>query len=86
MEHEHDTVPVRHRQAGTARGATHAVRTLDEVADILGLSRQRVHDIETRAFKKIRHALAEQLPSLKLERDEHGCVCGLKEAEHGSPA
>jgi len=34
-----------------------AIRSLQEVADMLGMSRQRVHQIEQEAFAKIRRAL-----------------------------
>ena len=77
----HDIVPLKRRQARPSATVGNTVRTLDEVAEILGLSRQRVHEIETRAFKKIRQAFAEQMPALELERDENGAVCGLKEAD-----
>jgi DNA-binding XRE family transcriptional regulator len=69
------------RQQRQARKVVNAVRSLDEVADILGLSRQRVHEIESRAFKKLRHAFLESDPSLELQLDKDGLVCGLREVE-----
>ncbi len=69
------------RQAGTEKNT---VRSLDEVAAMLGLSRQRVHDIETRAFKKLRRAFAQQMAYLELQHDEQGMICGLKELDHSS--
>jgi hypothetical protein len=83
----HNLMPGKHRQFhSSAKTDGNAVRSLDEVADILGLSRQRVHDIEKRAFKKLRRAFVKNAPALELERDGRGSVCGLKEIEHGSPA
>ncbi len=67
------------RHPRRSRTAVEAVRSLDEVANILGLSRQRVHEIESRAFKKLRHALVQDMPSLELRHDEHGFVNGLRE-------
>lgn len=60
-------------------------RTRDEVADIMGLSRQRVHDIEKVAFRKLRQAFMRQLPRLQSVRNDQGAVCGLRETEPGSP-
>jgi hypothetical protein len=83
---ERNTAENKPRPFRRSRTAENTVRTLDEVGEILGLSRQRVHDIETRAFKKLRHAFVRQMPSLELERDEQGSVCGLRDVERGSPA
>ena len=69
-----------------AKTDSHTVRSLDEVANILGLSRQRVHDIEKRAFKKLRRTFVKNAPALELERDGRGSIRGLKEIEHGSLA
>jgi DNA-directed RNA polymerase sigma subunit (sigma70/sigma32) len=61
------------------RPVTHAVRSLDKVGNMLGLSRQRVHEIEASAIRKLRHAFVREMPSLKLRRNESGRVCGLTE-------
>jgi len=63
------------------RTPVNAIRSLDEVADILGLSRQRVYEIESRAFQKMRDAFVHEMPSLEFRRDEYGLVRGLKEVE-----
>lgn len=39
---------------------THTVHTLQETADMLGISRERVRQIENIALEKIRKALAEK--------------------------
>ena len=62
----------KNRRARQPRTTGHAVRSLDEVALILGLSRQRVHEIESRAFQKLREALAEEVPSLEPHRHGNG--------------
>lgn len=69
------------RQPRQARKAVPAVRSLDEVASILGLSRQRVHEIESRAFQKLRHAFIQTVPSLELQLDKDGLVCGLRQVD-----
>ena len=68
------------------RMAVNAVRSLDEVAVILGLSRQRVYEIESRAFQKLRDALVHEVPSLELRHDQRGVVNGLTEVEPHSVA
>jgi Sigma-70, region 4 len=68
------------------RSAANAVRSLDKVADMLGLSRQRVHAIEASAIKKLRHAFIREMPSLELRKDEYDRVCGLTETDFDSPA
>jgi hypothetical protein len=71
----------KNRRYRHSRAAVKAVRSLDEVAGILGLSRQRVYEIESRAFKKLREALVQDMPSLELRHDENGLVDGLREVE-----
>jgi len=80
MNRHERPVTGKRRQPRQARKAVPAVRSLEEVARILGLSRQRVHEIESSAFKKLRHAFIQSVPSLELQLDEDGLVCGLKEA------
>lgn len=63
------------------RSSGHAVRSLATVAVMLGLSRQRVHEIEADALRKLRHAFVREMPSLKLQMDDYGRVCGLTEAD-----
>jgi hypothetical protein len=60
--------------------ASNAVLSLTEVANRMGLSRQRVYEIEVIAINKLRHAFVREMPSLELRRDEYGRVCGLTEA------
>jgi len=68
-----------------SRSTDHAVLSLAKVAEILGLSRQRVHEIETRAIRKLRHAFVREMPSLELRTDEYGQVRGLTETDYDSP-
>jgi hypothetical protein len=68
------------------RRAANAVRSLHEVAEMLGLSRQRVHEIEASAIRKLRHAFVREIPSLEFRKDEGGKVCGLTEADCNFPA
>ncbi len=67
-----NTAEKKPRSSRRTRMAENAVRSQEEVAKVMGLSRQRVQDIEKRAFKKLRHAFVEQMPSLEFERDERG--------------
>ena len=63
------------------RSSAYAVRSLATVAEMLGLSRQRVHEIEADALRKMRHAFVREMPSLRLQTDHCGRVCGLTEAD-----
>jgi Sigma-70, region 4 len=62
--------------------AVKGVRSLDEVADMIGISRQRVYEIEKRAFRKLRRALMQEMPTLELKWDHNGSVCGLSEQDN----
>jgi hypothetical protein len=66
------------------RSARYAVLSLEEVAILMGLSRQRVYEIEVIAINKLRHEFIREMPSLELRRDEYGQVCGLSEAYYDS--
>jgi len=85
MTHDERPANGKKRQRRQAHQTVKALRSLDEVAQILGLSRQRVHEIESSAFRKLRHAFLEHMPSLQLQRDKDGFVCGLKEGNPDSP-
>jgi predicted DNA-binding protein YlxM (UPF0122 family) len=61
-----------------------AALSLEEVANRMGLSRQRVHEIEARAINKLRHAFVREMPSLKLRKNENGRVCGLTEVYYNT--
>jgi Sigma-70, region 4 len=59
------------------------IHTLDEVAALLGLSRQRVHEIEKRALNKLREAFLREIPALKYKWNRGG-ICGLQELDNTS--
>lgn len=63
------------------RPSNYAVRSLATVGEMLGLSRQRVHEIEAAALRKMRHAFIREMPSLKLQTDDCGRACGLAETD-----
>lgn len=51
----------------TGRGRTRAVRSTTEVAQILGISRQAVHQVERAALYKLRVAMAPFLKEINPE-------------------
>ena len=55
-----DRIKLEARPHRPSRRMNYTVRTLEEVASILGLSRQRVHEIERRALRKLRRSFARQ--------------------------
>lgn len=54
-------------------GSSSALRSLEEVAKILGCSRQAVHQIERTAFHKIRLALLPILKEINPQLSEELC-------------
>lgn len=55
----------------TGRGTCNALRTMEEVARILGISRQAVHQAERSAFHKIRTALMPELEEMNRQLAEN---------------
>lgn len=56
------------------------IHTLGEVAAMLGLSRQRVYEIEKRALNKLREAFLREIPTLEYKWNRGG-ICGLRERD-----
>lgn len=54
------------------QGKPYAIRTLTEVAEILGLNREQARELENRAFRKLAQGLREVILSEPRLRDSYG--------------
>ncbi len=54
------------------QGKPYAIRTLSEVAEILGLNREQARELENRAFRKLAKGLRESILAEPRLRDAYG--------------